>query len=237
LVASGLTQGLLQEVHLEVRPGEIVGLAGVDGNGQADLESVLSGRQIPRTGEVVLDGRLLPPGDPRRRVSAGMAYIPSDRYRWGMVRALDLADNLDLGRAAFWRPRRRVRQRLARPRLAAWDVRAGGGPRARAASLSGGNAQKLVLARELAGVPPAAVVACYPTRGLDPEAAAMIANRVLDAAAAGSAVVWMGAELDELLAVADRIMVLAGGCLVGPFQPPFDRAAIGLAMAGGADAT
>jgi simple sugar transport system ATP-binding protein len=236
LQARGLTQGLLADLDLEVRGGEVVGLAGVDGNGQADLESVLCGRQVPRAGEVLLDGTALPPGRPRKRVAAGMAYIPSDRYRWGLVRALDLADNLDLGRTPCWRLRRRVRQRQAQPRLTAWDVR-GAGPWARAATLSGGNAQKLVLAREMAGGPPAAVVACYPTRGLDPEAAGMIATRVLEAAAAGSAVVWMGAELDELVAVADRIMVMTGGRLVGPFLPPFDRAAIGLAMAGGAESS
>lgn len=80
---------------------------------------------------------------------------------------------------------------------------------------------------------PNVVLACYPTRGLDPEAARTVVGRVLGAATAGAAVVWMGAELDELLAVADRIVVASGGKLVGPFLPPYDRAAIGLAMAGG----
>jgi simple sugar transport system ATP-binding protein len=143
-----------------------------------------------------------------------------------------LADSLELGRSRPWRRALRVRHREAAEPIARWDVRAAG-PGARTASLSGGNAQKLVLARELAEAP-RTVIACYPTRGLDPGAAETIATRVVEAADAGSAVVWFGAELDELFAVADRILVAVEGRLAGPFLPPFDRAAIGLAMAGGA---
>ena len=100
-------------------------------------------------------------------------------------------------------------------------------------SLSGGNAQKLVLAREL-DTSPDAVITCHPTRGLDPGAAAIVAERVLDAADAGAAVVWMGAELEEVLAVSQRVIVLSRGRITGEFVRPFDRSAIGLAMGGGA---
>ncbi len=227
----GLSFGRLAGVDLAVAGGEICGIAGVDGNGQADLEAVLSGRHAPSCGVVSVDGVALPVGDPRARRTHGVAYVPSDRYRWGLVRAMDLADNLELGRVAFWRRRRRARREAARPGLQRWEVHCSG-PSARAANLSGGNAQKLVLARELDGEPPV-IVACYPHRGLDPGAADAIAGRLVARAADGAAVLWIGAELDELVPVADRIFVLAGGRLVGPFLPPHDRGAIALAMAHG----
>ncbi len=231
LAVSGLTHGRLVDAHLEVAAGEVLGVAGVDGNGQADLEAVLSGRSPTAVGTIELDGERMEITDPRARVRARIAYIPSDRYRWALARGMTLADCLELGRGARWRPHRRRRHGDASPSLSHWDVRSAGAG-ARAGSLSGGNAQKLVLAREMASEPNV-VLACYPTRGLDPEAARTVVGRVLGAATAGAAVVWMGAELDELLAVADRIVVASGGKLVGPFLPPYDRAAIGLAMAGG----
>ncbi len=97
--------------------------------------------------------------------------------------------------------------------------------------MSGGNAQKLVLARELDGEP-GVVLACYPTRGLDPDAADVVAQRLVERAVQGAGVLWIGAELDELFAVADRLFVMSDGELVGPFAAPFDRLSIGLAMAG-----
>ncbi|GAA4705666.1 sugar ABC transporter [Phytohabitans rumicis] len=231
LRVDGVSRGRLDGFDLAVAGGEIVGMAGVDGNGQADLEALLAGLAAATAGTLTLDGEPLPVGDPRRRVRAGVAYIPSDRYRHALAGPMSLADNLELGRGHRVRPARRRRDRLLAPVLRRWDVRTAG-PAARASTLSGGNAQKLVLARELAGEP-RLVVAAYPTRGLDPDAARMISERIVKAAAAGAAVVWFGAELDELFAVADRIVVLATGHAAGPFEPPYDRAAIGLAMAGG----
>jgi simple sugar transport system ATP-binding protein len=114
-------------------------------------------------------------------------------------------------------------------RLDGWDVR--GARAGRVGQLSGGNAQKLVLARELAN-PPSFVIAAHPTRGLDPGAAAAVATRVLATAAGGAAVVWIGSELDELLRVSDRIVVLCTGHVPREFHRPYDRHAIGLAMAG-----
>ncbi len=230
VAVTGLSHGVLRDATLEVAAGEVLGIAGVDGNGQSDLEAVLSGRARPERGEVRLGGVVLDGSSPRRRIEADVAYIPSDRYRWGMVRGLDLASTLELGRGGPWRALRRTRHRAAEPALAHWDVRSAG-PSAKGATLSGGNAQKLVLARELAR-PPVMVLACYPTRGLDPEAARTVAQRVLEAADAGAAVVWIGAELDELLAVSDRIVVLSQGVLSPPMSRPFDRSSIGLAMAG-----
>ena len=143
---------------------------------------------------------------------------------------MSLADNVELGRGRWWRARRRARRRAIAPRLAEWNVRAAG-PGAPVRSLSGGNAQKLVLARELERSPDL-VVTCHPTRGLDPGAAGAVADRLLAAAAGGAAVVWMGAELEEILAVAHRVVVLSRGRITGEFARPFDRSAIGLAMGG-----
>ena len=230
LAVEHVTRGQLRDVDFVVRSGEVLGVAGVDGNGQAELEAVLAGIEPPDAGTVRLDGQEIPHGAPRQRIAKRIAYIPSDRYRTALVRPMSLADNLELGRGRSWRPRRRARRRAVVARLAEWDVRSAG-PGAPVRSLSGGNAQKLVLARELAVVPDA-VITCHPTRGLDPGASAAVADRLLDAAAAGAAVVWMGAELEEVLAVAHRVIVLSRGVVTGEFARPFDRSAIGLAMGG-----
>ncbi|WP_420451508.1 ABC transporter ATP-binding protein [Ilumatobacter sp.] len=228
LAARGLGAGRVHGLDLDVAAGEIVGIAGIDGNGQSDLEAVLSGRAAPDAGTVTIDGSAIETGDPAARAAAGVAYVPSDRYRHGLVRPMDLSENLELGRTRTVRHPRRRRHREATDRLDDWDVRSAG-PGAAASTLSGGNAQKLVLARELGG-DPGVVVACYPTRGLDPGAAATVAERLVERARRGSAVLWIGAELDELFAVSDRIVVMSDGAAAGEFHPPFDRDAIGLAM-------
>jgi simple sugar transport system ATP-binding protein len=230
LSVEGVSRGRLRDVSFVVKAGEVLGVAGVDGNGQAELEAVLAGLEAPDAGNVTLDGTALPRGAPRERIRRRIAYIPSDRYRTALVRPMSLADNVELGRGARWRPRRRARRHAVAPRLAAWNVRSAG-PAAPVRSLSGGNAQKLVLAREL-DEQPDLVVTCHPTRGLDPGAAAAVAERLLRAAADGAAVVWMGAELEEVLAVSHRVVVLSHGRLTGTFERPFERGAIGRAMGG-----
>lgn len=228
---TGVSSGQLRDVTFAVRAKEVLGVAGVDGNGQAELEALLAGVRAPEAGSITLDGAPLDIGKPRDRIARGIAYIPSDRYRSGMVRPMTISDNLELGRGSWWRGRRRHRHTTSVPRLAEWDVRSAG-PAAPVRSLSGGNAQKLLLAREMSPVP-GAVIACHPTRGLDPLAASTIVERVLGAAADGAAVVWVGVELEELLSVSHRIVVLAGGRVTGEFLPPFDRNEIGVAMGGG----
>ena len=229
LVLEGAALGRLDALDLTVRAGEIVGVAGVDGNGQTELEAILAGRSAPASGTASLDGAPIEVGAPRRRVADGVAYIAADRYRHAVVRAMSLADNVSLGRSGWWRPRRARQVAAVAARLDGWDVR--GARAGRVGQLSGGNAQKLVLARELAN-PPSFVIAGHPTRGLDPGAAAAVATRVLATAAGGAAVVWIGAELDELLRVSDRIVVLCTGHAPREFHRPYDRHAIGLAMAG-----
>ncbi|MGB3733498.1 MAG: ATP-binding cassette domain-containing protein, partial [Ilumatobacter sp.] len=224
----GVSWGRLHDVTFEVARGEVLGVAGIDGNGQAELEAVLAGRVAPDDGAVAVDEVGVVGGDPQARRAAGVAYIPSDRYRHGLVRAMTLSDNLELGRVPRLRPTRRQRHADAEPTLEDWSVLSAG-PGATASSLSGGNAQKVVLARELGGSP-AVVLACYPTRGLDPGAASTVADRIVTRASNGAAVLWIGAELDELFAVSDRILVLADGRITGEFTAPFDRERIGLAM-------
>ncbi|MAT05484.1 MAG: heme ABC transporter ATP-binding protein [Acidimicrobiaceae bacterium] len=235
LRVDGVSSGVLRGVSFGVAAGEVLGVAGVDGNGQAELEAVLAAIVVPESGRVTLDGEELPHGRPRERIGRRVAYIPSDRYATALVRPMSLADNVELGRGGWWRPRRQVRQRAVEDRLARWDVRSAGAAAA-VRSLSGGNAQKLVLARELDEVPDL-VITCHPTRGLDPGAARTVAERVLDAADDGAAVVWMGAELEEVLAVSHRVIVLSRGRITGTFERPFDRSAIGLAMGGASRST
>jgi simple sugar transport system ATP-binding protein len=230
LQLTDVSLGRLRDASFSVGAGQVVGIAGVDGNGQAELEAALSGRLPIDGGTMELDGSPLELTHPADRIHAGIAYITSDRYRWGLVGALDLADNLLLGRFSRWLPSRKARHAEAAPRLDDWDVRSNG-PATRAGALSGGNAQKVVLARELEG-DARLVLACHVTRGLDPHAAATVATRVLDRATNGAGVVWIGAELDELFDVADEIHVAVAGTLVGPFHPPYDRNKIGLVMAG-----
>ena len=230
LRVDGVHRGVLHDVTFTVREGEVLGVAGVDGNGQSELEAVLAGIEAPDDGSVTLDDGPMRSGAPRERVERDVAYIPSDRYATALVRPMSLADNVELGRGGRWRQRRRLRQERVIDRLAHWDVRSAG-PSAPVRSLSGGNAQKLVLARELDGEP-TLVITCHPTRGLDPGAAHTVASRVLAAADAGAAVVWMGAELEEVLAVSNRVIVLSRGRVTGEFERPFDRSAIGLAMGG-----
>jgi simple sugar transport system ATP-binding protein len=220
--------GRLVDCSLDIYPGEIVGVAGVDGNGQAELERLLAGIDQPESGRVT--GLPHDPKHPRARVSSGIAYIPSDRYQRALASELTIADNLELGRGPWWRRRRGQREHQASGALSRWDVR-GGSPRTPVVSLSGGNAQKVVLAREVdghAGI----VIAGYPVRGLDPGASDTITRRIIAAADDGAAVVWFGAELDELLAVCDRMIVLVAGEPVQHFAAPFDRDAVAVAMGG-----
>ena len=111
LVVDHVSFGALRDVSFTVAAGEVLGVAGVDGNGQTELEAVLAGIEAPESGSVSLDGEVLPHGAPRDRIKRRIAYIPSDRYRTALVRPMNLADNIELGRGAWWRNRRRLRQR------------------------------------------------------------------------------------------------------------------------------
>jgi len=221
-----LRAGRLTVDRLVVNAGEVLGVAGVDGNGQAELELALTGLVTPDSGTIEVGGADVCGLHPRQRVACGIAYIPSDRAARALVGSMRCDDNLALGRTT-WRIRR---DPSAGARMAAWSIK--GAPHHLARSLSGGNAQKLVAARELHG-DPRVVVACQPTRGLDPAAATQLRQSLLAFADRGGAVLWIAAELDELLEVADRIVVAFHGRLSESFLPPFDRRSVGLALGGG----
>jgi len=220
----------LRDVGFEVAAGEVYGIAGVEGNGQWELELALAGLITPAGGEVRVLGR---PGIPRDRT----AYIPSDGQLWGVIRDLTVAENLLLAEAAGGSslspaPSRRpaalaaAADAIDRYRIVPPD------PRLRARQLSGGNAQKLLLAREL-GRNPVLVIAAQPTAGLDVAAAAFVRAELRRAAETGGAVVVISSDLDELIELADRIGVMYDGGLQGEW--PAERAtvaALGAAMAG-----
>jgi simple sugar transport system ATP-binding protein len=224
-----------REISFAVHAGEILGIAGVEGNGQFELEEGLFGLRAASAGRVKIHGREVEPTTAARRAS-GIAYVPSDRLKRGLVPPFTVAWNAILGsqrRAPF--SRRGVLQdgaiaehadRLIRD----YQVRAPG-REAVVAGLSGGNQQKLVVARELAR-DPAVVLACQPTRGLDVGAIEYIHNRLLDMRQHGKAVLLISAELDEIRALADRILVMYEGRIVAERPAGADEHELGLLMAG-----
>lgn len=227
LTVTDLYAGQLKAAILHVHENEILGVAGVDGNGQVELELALAGLLKADFGSATLGGTNLLGLHPRARIAAGFAYLPSDRYARALVGPMRCDENLLIGRTP-WRLDSAVID--ATKVMAQWAVK--GAPHHTAASLSGGNAQKLVAAREFEENTKL-VLACQPTRGLDPGAANQLKQRLLDFSGEGGAVVWISADLDELLETADRLVVVSDGRVFGPFARPFDRAQIGLIMAGG----
>ncbi len=221
-------EGLLRGVSLSVRAGEILGLAGVDGNGQTELVETLAGIRPAEGGAVRIGGSDVTEATVAARRAAGLAYIPDDRYARGLAREASIADNLLMGRhGEHFLLDRAGNEARARELVAEYDVRAGDVDEP-AGSLSGGNAQKLVIARELAGSPQV-VLASQPTRGVDIGASEFVRDRLRAARDRGAAVLLVSADLDELLAVADRIAVLYEGAIVGEGS---NEEELGLLMAG-----
>ena len=232
--------GALEDVTLSVRSGEIVGVAGVDGNGQRELASLIAGlargQGRVRIGERDVTGRA-----PAERLAAGLAHIPEDRQHGGLVLGESVAANLSLGRRDItgrWRIDRARVLAHARAQIAELDIRPPD-PDAIVRSMSGGNQQKVVVGRELSRPSLVAVVAAQPTRGVDLGAVAKIHERLRLAATAGAGVLVISADLDELLALCHRIVVLLRGRLVGEVTGDAlanARSTLGLMMTGAARA-
>ncbi len=228
----------LRNVSLTLREGEILGVAGVAGNGQRELAEVVTGMRMPLQGSVTVDGKRLRPGDARAAISAHVSHVPEDRLHTGVAPSLSIASNSVLksyrGSRFTWGPLLRlgtIREHAARL-MRLYDVR-GGGPELPARQLSGGNLQKVVLAREFDGQPRVLVVAS-PTRGLDVAAIETVHTHLRTAASGGVGVLLISEDLDEILALSDRIAVLYEGAIVG--ELPAEGASvdeIGLLMAGG----
>nr|PZN70018.1 MAG: ABC transporter ATP-binding protein [Bacillota bacterium] len=224
-------------VSFAVRRGEIVGIAGVAGNGQSELVAAITGLLPAAAGRILLDGREITHLSVRQRREAGMAHVPEDRYRWGSARDASVADTAAMG--PHYRPPlsrrglidRSAWRRRAEAILAEYRVQAAG-LWVRAGALSGGNLQKLVVGRELSGDAHCLVVA-EPSRGVDVAAAAFIHEQLLARRERGDAILLVSADLSELMALSDRILVMFKGRIVGEVgREEATERQIGLWMAG-----
>jgi len=228
----------VKDMSLRVRGGEIVAVAGVAGNGQRELAETIAGMRTPTAGTIRVEGRELQGGDPREAIGTGVAYIPEDRLGTGVAPSLSIASNVVL--KSYRKPPasrgpllqvRRIRQ-LAESLMQRYDVRASG-PDVPARNLSGGNLQKVVLAREFSGKP-VVLVAASPTRGLDVAGIEVVHAYLREAADRGVGVLLLSEDLDEILALADRIVVMYEGAVAG--ERDAETATVeelGLLMAGG----
>jgi simple sugar transport system ATP-binding protein len=228
----------LRGVTLQVRAGEVVAIAGVAGNGQRELAETVTGMRPPTRGTITVDGKQLHGGDAREAIRAGVAHVPEDRLHTGVAPSLSIASNVVLksyrGRTVVKGPLLRLRtiRDYAAELIKRYDVR-GGGPDLPARRLSGGNLQKVVLAREFEGKPLVLVIAS-PTRGLDVAAIETVHRYLRDAAANGVGVLLISEDLDEILALADRVAVIYEGAIVGELDAATATVEeIGLLMAGG----
>jgi general nucleoside transport system ATP-binding protein len=226
-------------LSLEVRAGEIVGLAGVDANGQSELIEALTGLRHTKAGTVEIDGEDVTNDPTRDMFDAGEGHIPEDRQRRGLVLEFSLAENIALhdyrhepySRRGWLYPARMVER--AQKLLKEFDVR-GGGPQTPGSALSGGNQQKVVLAREI-DRDPKVLIAAQPTRGLDVGAIEFVHRRLVEERDEGKAVLLVSLELEEILSLSDRILVIYEGTTVGEFGPDATEEQLGIAMTGGGE--
>ena len=220
---------VLTDASFAVRAGEIVGIAGIEGNGQTALADALAG-VVPFTGELRFAGEALRADDaPASRLQRGIRVIPQDRRHEALVLSWNVTDNVVLGRQRTLA--RADYADAAREVIERFDVRPPD-PQAIAGELSGGNQQKIVVGRTLTAQPKL-VVAYQPTRGIDIGAAALVQSRLIQARNAGAGVLLISFELDEIFACADRVLVIANGTFAGEFdRANIDRGRIGALMAG-----
>jgi len=232
----------LDRVSLEVRAGEILGVAGVSGNGQRPLAEVIAGVIAPDSGSIEVDGARPPRPGAKTMRALGVALIPEDRMEDGLLTTLSLADSMALprvGQAPFSRfgiVRRAAIRAFVEDSIAKFAIKAAG-PEVRTGTLSGGNLQKALLARELAWEP-LVLVAAQPTRGLDVSAVEFVQRQFIAIREAGRAVVLISEDLEELFALSDRIAVMYGG-RIAAVVPAAEATVpgIGLMMAGAAEAS
>jgi ABC-type uncharacterized transport system ATPase subunit len=224
-------------VSFEVRAGEIVGIAGVDGNGQTELIEALTGLRPVASGEFRLGDERLTGASTNHILDSGIGHIPEDRQRRGLVLEFSLAENIALhdfdrppnSRFGWLRPRYLLER--AKRLLRAFDVR-GGGPQTPARALSGGNQQKVVVAREVEN-DPRVLIAAQPTRGLDVGAIEFVHRRLVEERDEGRGVLLVSLELDEILSLSDRILVMYEGEIAGEYGADATEDELGVAMLGG----
>jgi ABC-type uncharacterized transport system ATPase subunit len=236
-LAAAAARNSSRPFDLIVRSGEIVGVAGVSGNGQVALAETIAGLRPPRAGEIVLDGRSTRTLGPRALQSAGLSYIPEDRLGSAFAGSLSAAENLVLSRFSSrpfsrfgWLDRRRIRDFAARE-MAAYDVRPPD-PGQPVGSFSGGNQQKALVARELAFAPRVLVIA-QPTRGLDVSAASFVHAQLVRARESGCAILLISDDLAEIFELSDRIVAMYEGTIVCDLERrAATLSAIGMAISG-----
>ncbi len=227
----------VRDLSLSVHAGEIVGIAGVDGNGQTELIDAIAGLRKVESGSVEVAGRPFANASAREMFDAGLGHIPEDRQRRGLVLEFSIAENVALhdyakppdARWGWLFPNRLVER--ARALIREFDVR-GGGPLTRAGALSGGNQQKVVAGREIAR-DPKVLIAAQPTRGLDVGAIEFLHRRLVEERDEGRAILLVSLELDEILSLSDRILVIYEGEIVGEHGTDVSEEEIGLEMLGG----
>lgn len=238
LTGVGVDVGIrLADVSLAVKAGEIVGVAGVSGNGQRELAEVIAGVIAPDRGRIDIDGKAVRAGGVRAMQKLGVAHIPEDRMGAGLLTTLPLRDSIMLPlahRSEFsrfgWLNRKAVR-RFVLEQIDKFDIRTEG-PEVRTGTLSGGNLQKVLLARALA-LNPLVLVAAQPTRGLDVAAVEFVHQQFLKMRAGGRGVLLISEDLEELFALADRMVVMYEGRVVGELDTAATTSAeVGLLMAG-----
>lgn len=228
----------VKNASLEVRRGEIVCLAGIEGNGQTEFVYAITGLEKPSAGSVTLMGKDITRAKIRDRSKSGMSHIPEDRHKHGLVLDYTLENNMVLQR--YWQPQFQMAgfirsgavRTYADGLIAQYDVRSGQGAVTIARSMSGGNQQKAIIAREI-DKDPELLVAVQPTRGLDVGAIEYIHKQLIAQRDAGKAVLLVSLELDEVMNLSDRILVMYEGEIVGEFDPKTtDVQTLGLYMAG-----
>ncbi len=227
----------IDNLSLEVRSGEILGIAGVDGNGQSELSAALTGLLKPSAGKIIFNGKDITSLSVRERIELGMAHVSEDRRRFGLVSEFTVGENaalknyykdyvknkIFLDKAAMEENGRRLSQ--------AFDIRGGEGG-SEAGAMSGGNQQKLIIARELT-MGASLLIFSQPTRGLDVGAIEFIRKRIVAERDAGKAVLLVSFELDEIMNLCDRIATISKGKIVGTYKAgQVDERQIGLMMAG-----
>lgn len=229
----------VNNVSLQVRRGEIVCIAGIDGNGQTEFVYGLSGLEPLKGGTITMNGKDITHVSIRERLTSGMSHIPEDRHKHGLVLDYSLEDNIILQRyfepqftsKAGFLKRKEIRD-YANKLIGQYDIRSGQGAITKARSMSGGNQQKAIVAREI-DKNPELLIAVQPTRGLDVGAIEYIHKQLVAQRDAGKGVLLVSLELDEVMNVSDRILVMYEGEIVGEFDPKkVTVEELGLYMAG-----
>ncbi|WP_329141012.1 ABC transporter ATP-binding protein [Streptomyces sp. NBC_01476] len=235
----GIERIVLDEIGFTIHKGEVLGVAGVEGNGQAELVEAIMGMRVPDAGAVTLDGRDITHAPTRKRREDGIGYIPEDRHRHGLLLEAPLWENRILGHVTE-RPNSRgfliepgAARRDTERIVTEYDVRTPG-IEVTAASLSGGNQQKLIVGREMSHLPKL-LIAAHPTRGVDVGAQAQIWDQIREARREGLAVLLISADLDELIGLSDTLRVMYRGKLVADADPAtITPEELGSAMTGAA---